>query len=591
MIERPPPIARPAPAVAPRPEACFFRTDGRARFGWIHRPAGAPTGTALVIVPPFGYEAICAHRSLRHFAADAAAAGLHAVRFDLDGTGDSAGDDAEAGRLDAWLASIGDACDLARQTGAERIVLAGVRLGATLAALAAASRTDVVGLVAIAPVVTGKAYVREARALQLQLQLAAAPNVHLAPPEDVHELVGFALPAQLRTQLAQIDLTRADQRPAPAVLVIDRDDLPGNDRWADALRRLGADVEHVRLPGYVEMVLDPHRALVPRRIVDAAIAFARARPPTTHVAPSELAVAPRAEIAGGGASITEELVAIDDALVGIASRLRAPPRRAVILLNAGSVYRVGPNRLYVALARRLAAHGDLVLRVDLSGLGDSAPRRGAAVNVVYSEHAVADVAACVAWARRQGARHVAVVGLCSGAYHAIKAAVAGQAIDTIVPINPLTFFWHAGMPLDFAAFRVTADAQRYQKSARSFASWAKLLRGDVDLARVARVVAERARAVGEHRAREALRRLRVPLRDDLGSELYALGRAGVRTRFIFAAGDPGRAMLLEQGGSAVARLERAGQLSIEVIAGADHTFTPRWSHPLLLDEISRAVRA
>jgi hypothetical protein len=48
-------------------------------------------------------------------------------------------------------------------------------------------------------------------------------------------------------------------------------------------------------------------------------------------------------------------------------------------------------------------------------------------------------------------------------------------------------------------------------------------------------------------------------------------------------------MLLEQGGSAVPRLEAAGTLSIDMIDGPDHTFTPRWSHPLLLEAIARAV--
>jgi hypothetical protein len=48
---------------------------------------------------------------------------------------------------------------------------------------------------------------------------------------------------------------------------------------------------------------------------------------------------------------------------------------AVLLLNAGLLHRVGPNRLYVALARRLAAAGLPVLRFDYSGLGESEPRR------------------------------------------------------------------------------------------------------------------------------------------------------------------------------------------------------------------------
>jgi pimeloyl-ACP methyl ester carboxylesterase len=47
---------------------------------------------------------------------------------------------------------------------------------------------------------------------------------------------------------------------------------------------------------------------------------------------------------------------------------------AALLLNAGFLHRVGPNRLYVTLARRLAALGVPVLRFDYSGLGESPPR-------------------------------------------------------------------------------------------------------------------------------------------------------------------------------------------------------------------------
>ena len=57
----------------------------------------------------------------------------------------------------------------------------------------------------------------------------------------------------------------------------------------------------------------------------------------------------------------------------------APRRRAeagqpwVVLLNAGIIHRIGPNRLYVQLARRLASRGHAVLRFDLAGIGDSEP--------------------------------------------------------------------------------------------------------------------------------------------------------------------------------------------------------------------------
>lgn len=577
---------------APSAEPLLFG-GARPRFGWVHHagaagPASA-SAIALVIVPPFGYEAICAHRALRHLAQDAAAAGLLAIRFDLDGTGDSAGDDLEAGRVEAWLASIGDACDLARMRGANRVVLAGVRLGASLASLAAARRTDVAGLVAIAPVTSGKAYLRELRMLQGALGLEPPPPA-AAHANDVDEALGFAINPETRAGLAAIDLVRAAQRPAPAVLVIDRDDLPATDAWQTKLAELGAEVHHARLPGYVEMVLDPHQTKIPTAIIERTIEFTLARAPLagSHEPPAAISGDVAAALASNGTLVTEEIVRLDAALFGIASRPQGTVRRALILLNSGAIHHIGPNRLYVTLARRLAAKGTLVLRLDLSGIGDS-PARGSVENAVYSEYALADVGAAVAWARRSGASHVTVAGVCSGAYHALKAAVESQPIDMVVPINPLTFFWKPDMPLDFPSYQVTADARRYVKSVRSATSWKKVLRGDVDVRYAAQIVVRRAREAAGHRGRDVLRRLRVPLVDDLGAELLALGRNGVTMRFVFAASDPGHAMLHEHGGGAVARLAAAGKLEIQILEGPDHTFTARWTHPLVLDAIERAA--
>src|SRR6267378_4565458 len=68
----------------------YFGPEDRPLFGWLHAPAAASRpALGLVICNPFGNEAICAHRSLRHLAERAADAGIPALRFDYDGTGDS----------------------------------------------------------------------------------------------------------------------------------------------------------------------------------------------------------------------------------------------------------------------------------------------------------------------------------------------------------------------------------------------------------------------------------------------------------------------------------------------------------------------
>lgn len=572
-----------------RAEPLYFGPEDRPRAGWFHRP-DRPARDGLVIVPPFGYEAVCAHRSLRHLAGAAAAAGIAALRFDLDGTGDSAGGDRDPGRVRAWLDSVRDAAiELRRLTGADRIWLAGVRLGAMLAALAA-REIGAAGLIAIAPVVSGKALLRELRALQMALGLSEPPT-DVALPEGGQEALGFTITDETRAELGAIDLTKQTAPPAPHVLVLDREDLPSADKWIARLREQGVDAEAQRVPGYVEMVLDPHRAVVPGAIVAATTAWLRARlepqADGTVVASGE----PRTEARIG--EVIERPVFVDRHLFGVLAAPandRATSGRGVLLLNAGAVHRVGPNRLYVAMARQWAAAGDHVLRLDVSGIGDSPARPGEAENVVYGARALEDVAAAIAWMRRRpGVREVRAVGLCSGAYHAFKAAVAGEPVDGVVVINPLTFFWTPDQPLDFPAFRVAGEAERYGKAAFDRGKWKKLLRGKVNVRNVAQTLARHAASRIVNRARDVSRRVGLPWKDDLGAELETVAERGVDLQFVFAGDDPGLQLLRIQGGSVVPRLRERGALVIRRIERADHTFTPVWSHAPLSSVVTDAL--
>ena len=66
-------------------------------------------------------------------------AGYPALRFDYHGTGDASGSDDDPGRLAAWLDSVRCAIhELQALSGQVRVVLYGVRFGASLAAVAGA---------------------------------------------------------------------------------------------------------------------------------------------------------------------------------------------------------------------------------------------------------------------------------------------------------------------------------------------------------------------------------------------------------------------------------------------------------------------
>jgi len=606
----------------PRAEPVYFGPDARPLFGWIHRPEHPTRGPlGLVLCNPFGYEAVCAHRTLRHFAEAAADAGIPALRFDYDGTGDSAGDDLDPDRLSAWIASVHRGAEvLQREAGCERLCFLGVRLGATLAALAASERSDVQGLIALAPVVTAKAYIRELRALQMTTGLGTPAETSA---DDLMEVTGFTLTAATRASLSAVDLTKLERAPTAQVLILDRHDLPGNERWAAHLQATGATVERRAVPGYGEMMLSPHATVVPTEMLRLTVAWLGDRAPAEPAAhgdryypddhsrqgrdtvplsrhsirlpagaPSGVPIAETAEYLDSGRTLFGILTAPHCAASGTAAVTANRSRRGILLLNAGGTHRIGSNRLYVTLARRWASLGHVVLRIDISGVGDSAPRPGEAENVIYTARAVEDITQAIRYLRERAAvTECRALGLCSGAYHAFKAAVGGAPLQAVVMINPLTFFWKEGMPLDapLPDQRVISEAQRYQQTAFRLHSWLKLMRGEVDVGRVAQIMVRRTGSLVNHRWRDLARRLGLPLTDDLGRELESVAQRGIRMLFVFAAHDPGLELLRTQGGSCVGKLRQRRQLEIRVIGGADHTFTARAARDQLIAVLAEAL--
>ena len=189
-------------------------------------PRLRPRGAAVLLCNPFGEEAVRAHRAYRVLARRLDEAGYPTMRFDYAGTGDSSGEAGEHGIAD-WLADIAAAADALRaESGQSRIVVVGLRLGATLAALAAQR-----GLLRPAhlllwdPVVDGAAYLRDlerAHREYLHSELGAA-----APADDggpLAEALGTPLTPALRAELAAIDLAAAPPAaPATTVLRTQRD--------------------------------------------------------------------------------------------------------------------------------------------------------------------------------------------------------------------------------------------------------------------------------------------------------------------------------------------------------------------------------
>lgn len=137
-------------------------------------------------------------------------------------------------------------------------------------------------------------------------------------------------------------------------------------------------------------------------------------------------------------SIRERVVRFGagNGLAGILSTSRdAPPGLPfVVIVNAGIIHRVGPNRLYVDVARAVAALGFPVLRFDLAGLGDSEANR---TEASLLESALLDVHTAFDYlASTHGATTFLAFGLCSGANYALLTAFREPRVIGVLVIDP-----------------------------------------------------------------------------------------------------------------------------------------------------------
>ena len=97
---------------------------------------------AALLCHPMGNEQVFAYRTMRQLATRLVRAGFHVLRFDYYGTGDSYGDTCE-GSLAGWCGDIETAIEELKDiSGATKIDMIGLRLGANLTAQVALQRPD-----------------------------------------------------------------------------------------------------------------------------------------------------------------------------------------------------------------------------------------------------------------------------------------------------------------------------------------------------------------------------------------------------------------------------------------------------------------
>ena len=350
------------------------------------------------------------------------------------------------------------------------------------------------------------------------------------------------------------------------VLGVARDDTAPDMTLNERLGASGIDNAYYRAPGWAGMMAEHQFTVVPDEALDHIVEWVQCHS-RQGGAPAPIAQAPSTVVHFDfeRAPITESacLFGREDHLFGILSQGHGgKDRPAIVMCNAGSVHHVGPNRIYVTLARHLASAGYDSLRFDLESLGDSVLRKPGRENYPYPHTATSDTRAAIELLKSRGYRRFSVLGLCSGAHTTFHTGLElhDDPIEELILINPMSFYWKEGSSLDTS--RRYEDAAAYKRSARDPSRWLKLLRGEVNMKRLLEVIIAEAR--DKLRFREDPR-----LAGDL-RRLQGLNRA---VTFFIAEGDPGRDILMAGAPRTARRALKRGNMRLEMIPDADHTFS------------------
>lgn len=417
----------------------WFGPAARPLFGWLHTPPGGRARAGVVICPPFVREHLQAHYTLRLLAEELERRDIASLRFDYDGMGDSAGDNRDRRRLAAWLGSIHHGVGLLSAAGVPAVSLVGMRIGATLAAQAASGMGRVPQLVLWDPCVSGRSYLREQAAVA-QLALRREPQ----PGDGSSDTPGLRFTRETVEEMQSLGLDRLEGPVAERLLVLTREDRERADKATAALG-VGV-VEHREATGQGALMDRNMPWLqIPCSLVSDVADWLDEGAPETSAPVRTPAPAGRAVVAAtpDGLPIVEQPVSVGSSgLFGIVTEVPGcvGPGPAAVFINVSNGHHVGPNRMWVDLARRWAAQGIRSLRFDLSGIGDSPVRRpGQEPFVARAPEAFADVEDAARAASPEDPRRVVLVGHCASAYQAIDSALE-LGVAGVVALNPVLTF-------------------------------------------------------------------------------------------------------------------------------------------------------
>ncbi len=539
--------------------------------GFYHSGRSA---VAVLICSPWGHEELSMRSSLRELADRLADAGIASLRFDYPGTGDSLGASDLPWRLEDWVRATKSAAALLIELSrAKRLVIIGHGLGCAIAIRAAEELEQVAGLALLAGFARGGPYLKQLKVGAAMLADAAGVATSTEPSGALVSL-GFKLPASFVADLATVDFLALARAPAPSTLIVSRPGDRPSAALAFHLEHLGAAVERLDYSDFEELTTNPPIKEVALATFDAVTSWVQ----RIDGARESNADAARAS------TITESRLEDEwfretrfrfgpQQIFGAWCEPKSARRgRALLFLNCGANPHAGWRRMTVVQARDLARRGVASLRIDTSGIGDSAGRTDAATKF-YAPHQIEEARSAIDWLVAQGAREITLVGVCSGAYQAFHTALEDGRVDDLVIVNPMTFVWDDAYSVEEFVKLFSRSNLTYFSRLAEADGLMKLLSGRVAVGRLAGVVAERILDRIKAQLASAIPWFEGPIRREIHRLFSRLKARNVRISLVTCENDLSEDELAKHFGRGGARLRAYPNVSRSRIPDADHNLT------------------
>ncbi len=188
-------------------EPFFFGQSPKLLFGVYHPPQKIISqDIGIVLCYPMGQEYIRTHRAFFQLANQLSLSGFHVLRFDYYGCGDSMGDYKE-GSIRQWINDINTAVnELKEGCGTKKVMLIGLRLGATLSMIAAEKYGGIDCIVLWNPILNGKAYICELSIMHREYLEGSFVRNRNKSERDEFEIMGFSFPKHMIDEMKKINL-------------------------------------------------------------------------------------------------------------------------------------------------------------------------------------------------------------------------------------------------------------------------------------------------------------------------------------------------------------------------------------------------